>query len=277
MEVVMNVVKHVDFANKQLIPDKPEVKVADLDNGYLRVANEIQDALCALQLAGREWQVLNAIIRLTWGWQKKEDRIQNILIEEKTKLGRNPVSESVGVLEARGIIHVRRIGQNRYISINKNVSEWVYTKTRKTIPENRDNHPRKRVAVSPKKGITKDTIPNTVKDIKTPISPKQKSEPKKQGFDPLAEPIPEWLDLPTWKNWVEYRNEIKKPFKTKKTFVEQIKFLTECHNSGVSPVAVIEQSIMQGWTGLFPLKNQSKPMGRIIQPSQTKEFIPENF
>ncbi|MGQ7950366.1 replication protein, partial [Providencia huashanensis] len=117
----MNVVKHVDFANKQLIPDKPEVKVADLDNGYLRVANEIQDALCALQLAGREWQVLNAIIRLTWGWQKKEDRIQNILIEEKTKLGRNPVSESVGALEVRGIIHVRRIGQNRYISINKNV------------------------------------------------------------------------------------------------------------------------------------------------------------
>lgn len=161
----MNVVKHVDFANKQLIPDKPEVKVADLDNGYLRVANEIQDALCALQLAGREWQVLNAIIRLTWGWQKKEDRIQNILIEEKTKLGRNPVSESVGVLEVRGIIHVRRIGQNRYISINKNVSEWVYTKTRKTIPENRDNHPRKRVAVSPKKGITKDILSNTVKDI----------------------------------------------------------------------------------------------------------------
>ncbi|MEX9872126.1 replication protein [Providencia rettgeri] len=273
----MSVVKHVDFANKQRVPDKPEVKVADLSNGYFNMPNQLEDALCEVELSGREFRVLNAIIRLTYGWNKNEDRIQNILIEQKTKLSRNPVSEIVGTLENRRIIHVRRIGQNRYISINKNVSEWVYTKTRKTIPENKDNHPRKRVAVSPKKGITKDTIPNTVKDIKTPISPKQKSAVKKQEFDPLIEPIPEWLDLPTWKNWVEYRNEIKKPFKTKKTFVEQIKFLTECHNSGVSPVAVIEQSIMQGWTGLFPLKNQSKPMGRITQPSRTQEFIPENF
>lgn len=171
-----------------------EGRVADLDNGYLRIANEIQDALCQLQLAGREWQVLNAIIRLTWGWQKKEDRIQNILIEEKTKLGRNPVSEAVGVLEVRKIIHVRRIGQNRYISINKNVSEWVYTKTRKTIPENRDNYPRKRVAVSPKKGITKDIIPKTIKNNKNTMSEevrstdeKSNSEPTKQ--DPFIEPF----------------------------------------------------------------------------------------
>ncbi|MGF7537092.1 replication protein [Providencia rettgeri] len=162
---VDNVYKFPCYKQETQPVNQERARMADLDNGYLRIANEIQDALCQLQLAGREWQVLNAIIRLTWGWQKKEDRIQNILIEEKTKLGRNPVSESVGVLEVRGIIHVRRIGQNRYISINKNVSEWVYTKTRKTIPENRDNHPRKRVVVSPKKGITKDIISNTVKDI----------------------------------------------------------------------------------------------------------------
>lgn len=277
MEVAMSVVKNIDFVNKQLIPDKPEVKVADLDNGYLRVANEIQDALCELQLAGREWQVLNAIIRLTWGWQKKEDRIQNILIEEKTKLGRNPVSEAVGSLESRRIINVRRIGQNRYISINKNTSEWVYTKTRKTIPENEDNHPRKRVAVSPKKGITKDTIPNTVKDIKTPISPKQKSTPKKQSFDPLSVDIPSWLNPDTWRNWVGYRKEIKQPIKSKRTLDGQIKLLTECYELGFSPEEIINNSVTNGWQGLFKPKTPYQKPNRIIQPSQTQEFIPENF
>lgn len=34
--------KRVDFVNKTLIPDKPEVVVADLSNGYTKTANEIQ-------------------------------------------------------------------------------------------------------------------------------------------------------------------------------------------------------------------------------------------
>ncbi len=45
--------------------------MADLENGYLRLANQIRDALCIVELSGREFRVLNAIIRLTYGWSKK--------------------------------------------------------------------------------------------------------------------------------------------------------------------------------------------------------------
>ena len=59
------------------VPEKvqQESRMADLDNGYLRLANQIQDALCFVELSGREFRVLNAIVRLTYGWSKKEDRI----------------------------------------------------------------------------------------------------------------------------------------------------------------------------------------------------------
>lgn len=56
------------------VPEKvqQESRMADLDNGYLRLANQIQDALCVVELSGREFRVLNAIVRLTYGWSKKK-------------------------------------------------------------------------------------------------------------------------------------------------------------------------------------------------------------
>ncbi|EEJ2756729.1 replication protein [Salmonella enterica subsp. enterica serovar Anatum] len=56
---------------------KQESRMAELENGYLRLANQIQDALCIVELSGREFRVLNAIVRLTYGWSKKSDRIAN--------------------------------------------------------------------------------------------------------------------------------------------------------------------------------------------------------
>lgn len=74
---------------------KQESRMAELENGYLRLANQIQDALCIVELSGREFRVLNAIVRLTYGWSKKSDRIANSLIADKTTLKVKHVSEAV--------------------------------------------------------------------------------------------------------------------------------------------------------------------------------------
>lgn len=154
-----NVVRRVDFQRKQIQTDQSGGHVADLENGYLRLANEIQDAVCQVELSGREFRVLNAIIRLTYGWSKKEDRITNSLIADKTNLTVKHVSEAVLSIANRRIISLRRIGQTRYIGINTNLNQWAYTKPNcpkcilvfepvgeieaaiimLTIPENRDS------------------------------------------------------------------------------------------------------------------------------------------
>ncbi|UIW10303.1 replication protein O [Flyfo siphovirus Tbat2_3] len=185
-------------------PDKgPQEKhVADLENGYLRLANQIQDALCIVELSGREFRVLNSIVRLTYGWSKKEDRITNSLIADKTGLAVKHVSQAVIALQERNIIKLRRIGQTRYIGVNTNLAKWAYRKPNCprcifaftapetvtqviTIPKNGDaikppvitpkkeeNHPQNQGCPSPKIGNTKDILSNTdiQKDI-TPIVP----------------------------------------------------------------------------------------------------------
>ncbi|ECU8338175.1 replication protein, partial [Salmonella enterica subsp. enterica] len=152
------------------VPTQQECRMADLENGYLRLANQIQDALCIVELSGREFRVLNAIIRLTYGWSKKSDRIANSLIADKTTLKVKHVSEAVLSLAYRNIIILRRIGQTRYIGINTNLDKWAYSKPHCSkcpvsfpdaeiatwiisVPENGDSYPRKGGRASPKTGI----------------------------------------------------------------------------------------------------------------------------
>lgn len=104
-----NVVRRVDFQLKHIQTEQSGGHVADLENGYLRLANQIQDAVCKVELSGREFRVLNAIIRLTYGWSKKEDRITNSLIADKTNLTVKHVSEAVLSIANRRIISLRRI------------------------------------------------------------------------------------------------------------------------------------------------------------------------
>lgn len=60
--------------------------MADLSNGYTRIANEIQKLKPRLRMSGREWQCLEAVIWLTYGWNKKQDRVTNTVIARLTGL-----------------------------------------------------------------------------------------------------------------------------------------------------------------------------------------------
>jgi HNH endonuclease len=64
-----------------------------------------------------------------------------------------------------------------------------------------------------------------------------------------AEP-PAGLDAAIWNRWLTYRQQIKKPIKSASMQAAQ-KALAAY---GTDQAAVVEQSIAQGWQGLFPLK-----------------------
>jgi len=176
---------------------KQESRMAELENGYLRLANQIQDALCIVELSGREFRVLNAIVRLTYGWSKKSDRIANSLIADKTALKVKHVSEAVLNLAYRNIIILRRIGQTRYIGINTNLDKWAYAKPNCTrcpaafpaaeavtwvvsIPEVSLYNPQKQGWLSPKTGTA---IPENGDGKNTPqtIPENGDNHPQKQG------------------------------------------------------------------------------------------------
>ncbi|WP_270697317.1 replication protein, partial [Aeromonas sp. QDB39] len=62
--------------------------MADLDDGYTRLANELYDALIESDLSKNEQKVAHAICRCTYGFNKKVDRIADSQIAKRTKLSR---------------------------------------------------------------------------------------------------------------------------------------------------------------------------------------------
>ncbi|MBD2816516.1 replication protein [Xenorhabdus sp. Flor] len=124
----MSIVRRVDFVNKQLLPDQPEVQVADLSNGYTKVANEIQQLKPRLRLSGREWQCFEAVIWLTYGWNKKQDRVTNTVISDLTGLSDTHVSDAIKSLTKRKIIFSKKQGTMKLVGVNTEISEWILDK-----------------------------------------------------------------------------------------------------------------------------------------------------
>lgn len=107
----------------------PQV-IADTEDGFTRTANAIQDQLCKLDLSGSQFQVLNAIIRSTYGYNKKQDRVTNTYLAELTDLSDKAVRDALLVLTERQIIHCEKSGIMKLVSVNKVVSEWVLKGTK---------------------------------------------------------------------------------------------------------------------------------------------------
>lgn len=74
----MSNVAYADFGNQRR-QERPNV--ADLDNGYSRVANEILEATMASGLSETELCIILAVWRKTYGYNKKMDWISNEQLE----------------------------------------------------------------------------------------------------------------------------------------------------------------------------------------------------
>lgn len=76
------------------------------------------------------------------------------------------------------------------------------------------------------------------------------------------------LDSKTWDRWTTYRTEIRKPLKPASIPAAQ-KALAAF---GSDQAAVVEQSIAQGWTGLFQLNGQATVKPKYVPAPTTAEL-----
>jgi len=56
------------------------------EDGYTAIANEIMEALASIRIPGEARQVLDVILRKTYGWNKKEDKISLSQFRKMTNL-----------------------------------------------------------------------------------------------------------------------------------------------------------------------------------------------
>lgn len=86
-----------------------------------------------------------------------------------------------------------------------------------------------------------------------------------------APSLPDWLPEKPWADFLEFRKSIKKPM-TPRAQELAIADLAEMQAKGIDPVAVINQSIVRGWAGLFEPKTMAGG-----QPPRHSGFEKRNY
>ncbi|MBP2157149.1 replication protein [Erwinia rhapontici] len=160
-----------EIINFRARTEREEQRVADTDDGYTRLANELYEELIGANLTRNQAKVAHAVCRKTYGFNKKLDRISDSQISELTNLPRQKVNKAKNELISMHVL----IREGSQIGPNKALSDWA-------IPDCHQNSDFVTKAVtksvtksvtglSPKQGHTKDTIQKTI-NTDPPKAPK---------------------------------------------------------------------------------------------------------
>ncbi|ELS7833039.1 replication protein [Escherichia coli] len=247
-----------------------ELRVADIDDGYTRFANELLEAIASADLTARQLKVMLAYVRKTYGFNKKTDRIADEQIAQLTGLSRQNVNKAKKELISMNCLFM----DGNQIGVNREVSAWQFSKCLQVSNfvsklETKNVSKLETLNVSKLETHKRHSLKTKENINKPPISPKKVS----QKFDPLETELPDWLSAQTWLSWVTYRKEIGKSIKSKQSVTQAINVLSRSLEKGYTPEEIINQSIASGWQGIFEPKT---PKGK-SQPRPQHRAMQENF
>ena len=95
-----------------------------IEDGHIKIANEIAEALARFNFSAYETRILWVIWRKTYGWHKKADHISITQFQKETGLHRRHIQRTIKRLVERNIIASR--GYNRITSyqFQKDYTKW---------------------------------------------------------------------------------------------------------------------------------------------------------
>ena len=238
------------------------------ENGYTAIANEIIDHLVGAQLSGQQFALVLLVIRKTYGYQKKSDAISLSQMAQAINSSRIRCSQIVKELVLMKILTVNENinGILKSYSLNKDFETWATVnkninrsgKMKGTVNVLR-NRPLMKTLTT-KETITKETI--TKEKAQAPI-------------------IPEWIPKQTFEEYLEMRRKMRKPLMERSfsRFFSHLKRL--CEVSRATPEQILDQSIINGWQGIFELKtggtNVNRPSGRMGGDRLQQGIIPPEY
>lgn len=248
------------FPNNRQDSSVSEVRVADCDDGYTRIANELIDELLAADLTVRQMKVALAVIRKTYGFNKKHDRITNTQIASMTGIHFTHISTVKNELLDKRVL----VMTGREIGLNKVISEWKIniSQNSKTLAKSAN----KSLAKSANQGLpsqlnTKDTSQKTIKTKNKNISAEPSCDDstlavKNQIEKSLPAEKPSEPESPT---------VIELPLNTGKSHLVTQAFVDEM--AVLYPAVDVNQELrtMRGWLLTNQAKRKtSKGIGRFI-------------
>ncbi|MCF2911891.1 replication protein [Halomonas sp. Cn5-12] len=236
-------------------------KGPQVEDGYTRIANELFDEIIGAPVTDRERRVVLAVVRLTYGWNKKSDRIFAEDVAKLTKMHESRVSKVISELVRRNVIF-RKGGSRSPITLNKDVSSWEpSTGSKRKAPtkraESAQNEPVKPAQNEPTYKDRKDKpllttfegdsdpVPKNPK----PATPKKPSKAKPAALD-LAD-LPNGVSAEAAKAFIDHRNALKKPL-TQRALMLALGEAVKASEAipGMTPDQAIDEAILAGWQGV---------------------------
>lgn len=206
------------------------------ENGFTKIANELFEAIIRTRLPGQELRIMLAVLRLTYGFGKKEDRISYGQLSKITNIPRSRVIEHVKSLVSKKGLGSLNHGTRQPLTfwINKDFEQWQPSPPKETSP----NH---------------ETIPspNHVSNLVPITRPTKERKKEEKEIIPII--LPEWMEKDLWTDFQEHRKKLRKPMtgKAEEMIIKKLEWLKD---KGYNPRHCLLTAIERGWLSVFEPK-----------------------
>lgn len=165
-----------------------------LEKGYTRIANELLEGLAGASITMAERKILDVIIRMTYGYGKKEAVISMQVFIKYTFMSKSSISRTRKSLEKKNIIGVRRKNNGSSLTyyIRKNYTKWEGYPYRATVAlsDNKGFHPSGTVGIPTEQPhINKENFKEIKKDVLEKVGSKTEKETRWQNFPSLLNAV----------------------------------------------------------------------------------------
>lgn len=212
------------------------------EDGYTRIANELLDAILRYPFSKRELNIVLAVVRKTYGYNKKSDDMTLTQLAELASIDLAHVSRTVAALVEKNVL-LKQQGRYGYIiGINKKYNTWAPCQNgnlAKTASEPCQN--------------SNISLPKEQEELAESANTKDNSKRQSQKTTPKGRDTAPGLNAAAWDEYEAYRRQGKLRQLKPASVDKQQRWLVEQGPPDVQQ-RIIDQTIRNNWQGLFELK-----------------------
>jgi phage replication O-like protein O len=227
----------------------------DIDNGFLRLANELAEALMRTNLNGAQFRIIRAVERECYGRNggRKTARLSTTKLAQMTGLSLRSVEREVPELIRRHVL----FREGGHLGIQKDYDRWNAGRLNSLATDKAGGD--HSLAADRVGGLIPDRVDGLAPDKvgghkkNRPKESKPKKEPSPTGTVESITKLPGWIPRREWDAWVEMRKKIRRPL-TDHAVDLAVAALDALRAEGFAPADVLNQSTLNSWQGLFALR-----------------------
>ena len=230
-------------------------RTPQLEDGYIKIAFGTFETWCCDPTIPAYWRVIYAVIRQTYGYDRKSAYISFQTFKKLTNItDKNNLYRAIRKAVEMGKLGVKSDPRGR--DPQKGTKRYWYKKPFLT-DEGSVVTPSVRGSNVTEKGVTFDQ-----KSDPPPIDNKKNTEKNTQKVTKKVTKkgkkkwtvYPTWLDMKLWSEFKEHRQKLRSPMTDYAEYLAIKKLDRMCNGKMERHRDIIEQSISEGWKGLFDPK-----------------------